>query len=829
MKIGTKIAVGFSIILILTIFVTCVGGYSIHRILNSMDDVYDIGELVRRVETLRRNEISYIATKDRVYADIIINEIFPAIDNDLDTIPVQYIEHIRSSINAYEHTFHEYVNMEDKKETVQIRMQTEASKILTIIKNLAKHSTEIDQIMMNILMARLHEKEYILYSNGEDAKNIRELINKIIGQIDVLKAASGYVEERLETNSMLRATKRYLESFNFFEKLTDVQNKNARALAHTANQIDLNARYARDDQRILMDQLQNKAYYLLIIGALISVILGITISVLIRNTIVSSLNQLEMASQKISEGNYSERIEINTDDEIGSLAKTFNFMTEKIKAYRDHLEDLVSQRTQELKQTNRELQQAKEVAETANQAKSIFLANMSHELRTPLNAIIGFSHLLKEHPNSAEEQAQGLDIITRSGEHLLNLINNILDISKIDSGRIVLDIMDTALSQLLSEVQSMMQVKALEKGLSILIEQSPDLPGFIEIDSGKLRQVLINLIGNAIKYSTTGHIILRAMVAKQASSREVHLRFEVEDSGTGIRKEDQERIFFSFVQLENQPSSVAGTGLGLTICKQYVELMGGRIGVNSTPGQGSIFHFEIPAKILSNMPPSEEEDSRIIGLAENQPVHRILIAEDQLDNRLLLRKLLAYPGFEIREATNGKEAIQLFDQWRPHLIFMDIRMPIMNGLEATQHIRATNAGAHIKIIAQTAHALENEVREILSAGCDDFLRKPYRDSEIYKTLEKHLGVKFLREREHTLTTKMPDQAIMEKLPQDLIRNLRDAVILLDKNHCFEVINKINKIDQQLSNNLRQMVENYQYNEILSVLDNSIKDCSDSTA
>jgi len=379
---------------------------------------------------------------------------------------------------------------------------------------------------------------------------------------------------------------------------------------------------------------------------------------------------------------------------------------------------------------------AKELAETANRAKSVFLANMSHELRTPLNAILGFSKLMSNRPDTTAGQRENLDIISNSGDHLLSLINNVLDISKIEAGHMVREDATINLDRFLHEIESLISVQVAQKGLHFTMEQSPDLPSNITVDSGKLRQVLINLIGNAIKFTESGGVSLRAEVAKQESTQLAQLRFEVEDTGIGIREEDREIIFSPFEQKIDQPLAETGTGLGLAICKQYVEFMGGQIGVTSEPGKGSVFHFEIPVEVL---PPSKDiitelEHKRVTGLAEGQGRYRLLITEDHPENRLLLRKLLEPLGFDLREAVNGKEAVALFEQWRPHLVWMDIRMPrmpVMNGLEATRRIRESDAGAQTRIVALTAHALEEERREILEAGCDDFIRKPYRDTEIF--------------------------------------------------------------------------------------------------
>ncbi len=489
----------------------------------------------------------------------------------------------------------------------------------------------------------------------------------------------------------------------------------------------------------------------------------------------------------------------------------------ELRKHREHLEDLVKQRTEELAEATAR-------AEAANRAKSTFLANMSHELRTPLNAVLGFSRLLKSDPGVTPRQQETLDIIVRSGEHLLNLINNVLDMAKIESGRVVLEESEVDLHRLLHEMQSLLGVGAVEKGLRFALERDPGLPRFVAVDAGKLRQVLLNLLGNAIKYTDSGGVKLRARLASIHGAEEAKVRFEVEDSGPGIAQEDCERIFFPFVQLGGQAPAQAGTGLGLAICQQYVDLMGGQIGVTSNPGKGSVFYFEIPVRIL---PSAAERDElkypRILGLAEGQPRHRLLIVEDQPENRLLLRRLLEPLGFEFREAANGQEAVALFEQWHPDLIWMDIRMPVMDGLEAARRIRATKAGANTKIVALTAHALEEEREPIMAAGCDDLVCKPIREQELFEALARHLGLKFIYEKapsqestpEAPELTLRPEQ--LDALPAQLLQDLRQAVIELDTARTRALIEQVTERDASLGRALETLATRLDYKRLLKLL------------
>jgi CheY-like chemotaxis protein len=483
-----------------------------------------------------------------------------------------------------------------------------------------------------------------------------------------------------------------------------------------------------------------------------------------------------------------------------------------------------------LKRAEADLAEAKARAEAANRAKSTFLANMSHELRTPLNAVLGFSRLLKNGPDVTPRQKETLDIIARSGEHLLNLINNVLDMAKIESGRVVLEESEIDLPRLLSEIQSLMGVGAVEKGLHFALERDPDLPRFVAVDAGKLRQVLLNLVGNAIKYTNSGRVKLCARLASTRGTKKAEIRFEIEDSGPGISQEDCQRIFFPFVQLGGPAPAEAGTGLGLAICKQYVELMGGQIGVVSKPGKGSVFHFAIPVRVVPSVAePEEPKHGRILGLAEGQPVCRLLIVEDQPENRLLLHRLLEPLGFDLREAVNGQEAVALFEQWHPHLIWMDIRMPVMDGLEAVRRIRATQAGAETKIIALTAHALDEESKPILAAGCDDLVRKPFREQELFDALARHLCLKFIYEKapRQKSTPEAPGLALrpeqLDILPAELRRDLRQAVLELDTARTQALIGQATERDASLGRALNTLATQFDFEGLLTLLEREPSD------
>jgi signal transduction histidine kinase len=338
-----------------------------------------------------------------------------------------------------------------------------------------------------------------------------------------------------------------------------------------------------------------------------------------------------------------------------------------------------------MRRANERAKLARTAAEAANRAKSVFLSNMSHELRTPLNAILGFSALMCSDSTITEGQRKTLDIINRSGEHLLNLINDVLDMARIEAGSVIVNLASFDLGDMLRDVIDLMGMRAQQKGLSLSVEQSSDFPRAVRADAAKLREVLINLIANAVKYTEHGGVLLRFNTKPAKDPKTVLLVISVEDTGIGIRAEDQARIFDPFVQA-GRSTAQRGTGLGLAISRRHVELMGGSIGVESTPGKGSVFWTEIPVGLAEGAEAGAIGVSRgkVVGLASGQAEYRILVVEDRMENWLLLRLLMEGVGFSVRVAENGKEGVKAFVSWRPHLIWMDIRLPLVDGIEATR-------------------------------------------------------------------------------------------------------------------------------------------------
>src|SRR5919202_918444 len=521
------------------------------------------------------------------------------------------------------------------------------------------------------------------------------------------------------------------------------------------------------------------------------------------------------------------------------------------------------------KKSEAELEKAKEAAVAANRAKSTFLANMSHELRTPLNAILGFSQLMNQDANLLTEQKENLGIIHRSGEHLLTLINQVLDLSKVEAGRMTLSETNFDIHYLLADVEDMFALKAKDKGLQLQFDCAADVPKYIRTDEVKLRQVLINLIGNAIKFTDSGSVSVKVesraeeqrgrgaegqrgcgeKTNKQpTTNKRFHARsavqltiitFEVKDTGVGIAADELEKLFKPFVQTESGKRVQQGTGLGLTITHQFVRLMGGEVTVISrgkafTPGRplrefldettGTTFKFDIPVDIadtsdIENQTPSR----RVIALAPNQPQYRILVVDDRDYNRQLLIKLLKPLGFEVQEATNGTEAIEIWDSYSPHLIWMDMRMPVMDGYEATKRLKSTTKGQATAVIALTASVWEEEKAVILSAGCDDFERKPYHNVTSFHMMAKHLGVRYIYQEQEppshssNVTGELLNLTnLLAAMSKSWVVKLHEAALDADSKLVSQILEEIPELQALELETLRGWVNKFQFEKILDL-------------
>jgi len=547
----------------------------------------------------------------------------------------------------------------------------------------------------------------------------------------------------------------------------------------------------------------------------------------LERRVITRTSELASANKELEKHyEHLEELVLDRTNDLEKSRKAALSIMQDVDSLRQQAEDALTK----LEVSENELRKSKETAEAASQAKSAFLANMSHEIRTPMNAILGFSRLLRQDPSISTKQKEKLDTILNSGEHLLDLINDVLNMSKIEAGRITITPSTFDLHMLLNNLDSMFVHRMASKELhfSFLIDEN--VPRYVVADENKIRQIFINLLENALRFTQVGRVSFQALIG-QMFQEKFELIAEVEDTGRGIAEDEKDKIFEVFEQASRSQKVSGGTGLGLAICKHYIELMEGDIHVTSQVGKGSIFRVKLPL-LTGNVDDINEDITfrQVIGLSDGSPQYKILVADDTKTDRALMTEILTRVGYKTRSVKDGKEAIKVFQDWKPDLVLMDIRMPVMGGREATKKIRSLKNGRKTPIIAITASAFEEDLDEILSVGVDQIIRKPYKANQLLEAIKIYLDVEYQYEDEEDALKLAPDKykakiinpEDFKKLPDELADLLLDATIGLHVNQLDDLLNQVKEIDQQLAEDLRKLADNFEYALIAEFLQNRKK-------
>ncbi len=559
---------------------------------------------------------------------------------------------------------------------------------------------------------------------------------------------------------------------------------------------------------------------------------GVTTAIGIRVTklLIKRLEQVtEVAKQVTEKADFSLQAPVTDKDEVTVLATSLNQLIGQVGQLLTEKEAEV-ERQQTLSE---ELQVAKEAAEVSNRSKSEFLANMSHELRTPLNGILGYTQILQDSLNMTDSELRGIDIIHQCGNHLLTLINDILDLSKIEAGKMELYPKEFYLVSLIDSIANICEIRSQKHHISFHCQLSPQLPQWVYGDDKRLRQVLINLLGNAIKFTKSGGVTLKANVLERSlgdnHQPKAKIRFQIEDTGIGMTPEQLKRIFLPFEQVGEVSRKGEGAGLGLAITKKILTLMDSKLEVRSQLGEGSVFWFDVflsETANLTEVKSTPQKTQNMIGFTGEK--NKILIVDDQWSNRLIVINMLARLGFQIAEANDGSEGLQQVEKFQPDLIIMDLIMPKMDGFEAIEKLRQSPQGQSLKVIASSASVFDKDRYKSLEVGADGFLPKPIDKEDLLQLLQQHLQLEWIYQQpsqERLIRQNQePEKVICLPTPKELneLYDLARSGLISDILEQLDTLEENNPNLSPFSSQLRQWTKGFQLKKIRDFLQESLK-------